>query len=150
MRYDHPLLATLDYAFDKSSWHGPNLCNAIYRVKAQEAAWTPPGRKSVWQQVLHAAFWKQRVLNRVGNTPRVRFPRKGSNWPMVPETIGEEAWQADCDLLRDIHKRLRAAVAASDEKKLTPSTVRMIHGAALHDIYHAGQINLIKRMRQSS
>src|SRR5690242_385703 len=91
------LLELLDRGYDKVSWHGANLTGAVRGVDAGTAAKRVAGRKSVWEQVLHAAYWKQRVLNKlVGRTP---FPRKGSNWPLVPAKVSEEAWREDLRML---------------------------------------------------
>src|SRR5688500_3009834 len=136
------LLDVLDCAFDKKSWHGPNITGAIRGVSAAAAARSVHGRKSVWQQVLHAAYWKHRVLNHLAGPsrfPRTRFPRKGSNWPAVPPDPSEAAWRADVGLLRDTHARLRAAVQSLPPARLDSKTVWLVQGAAAHDAYHAGQ-----------
>jgi hypothetical protein len=139
------LLQSLDTAFDKLSWHGTNLTGAIRGIAARPASRNIRGRKSVWQQVLHAAYWKQRALNKISGitTP---FPRRGSNWPRVPNARDEPAWRADIKLLRDIHARLRGAVASRSSKQLNGMVVWLIHGAAAHDLYHAGQIKLMRRL----
>ena len=138
------LLDVLDRAFDKRSWHGATLTGAVRGVSAAVAAASVHGRKSVWQQVLHAAYWKQRVLNHL--TRPSRFPRKGSNWPAVSSDRSDAAWREDLALLRHIHARLRAAVAALPPARLDKKTVWLIQGVAAHDLYHAGQIKLLRRL----
>lgn len=138
------LLATLDFAFDKASWHGPNLLSTLRRIRAVDAAKPIAGRKNIWEQLLHAAYWKQMVLNKViGTTP---FPRKGSNWPKTPVDVGEKSWKADIQMLREIHAKLRAGVAALTSSQLDAKLERMIVGGALHDIYHTGQIRLLRKL----
>jgi hypothetical protein len=138
------LLQLLDCAFDKRSWHGANLMSAIRGVRAPAAAKTIAGRKSIWQQILHAAYWKHAALNKlVGTTP---FPRRGSNWPKLPERLSEKAWRADIDLLRDQHATFRRAIVKLPPEKLTPRLIWLIHGVAAHDVYHAGQIKLLRRL----
>ena len=139
------LLEILDHAFDKVSWHGPNLANSFRGLDARTASRRLPGRKSIWEQVLHAAYWKRIVLNKLTQTER--FPRRGSNWPRVPDEISERAWKDDVALLREIHVKLRAAVESMDPGRLDePKLRRMVHGAAFHDIYHAGQIRLLRKL----
>lgn len=138
------LLAMLDYAFDKASWHGPNLLSTLRRIRANHAAQVIPGRKNIWEQLLHSAYWKQMVLNKViGTTP---FPRKGSNWPKPPVEVSEKSWKADVQMLREIHATLRAQVAVLSHEQLDAKLERMIVGAALHDIYHTGQIRLLRKL----
>jgi hypothetical protein len=138
------LIDVLDRGFDKRSWHGANLTGAIRGLRAADAARSAAGRKSPWEQVLHAAYWKQRVLNRFAG--QSKFPRKGSNWPALPAEPTDVAWRADVKLLRDIHRRLRAALEHLPAARLDAKTVWLIEGAAAHDVYHAGQIKLLRRM----
>ena len=138
------LLQALDTAFDKRSWHGPNLLSAVKGVDARLAGRRLPGRKTIWEQVLHAAYWKQRVLNKLAGPSR--FPRKGSNWPAMPNVTDHAGWRADFELLRDIHGRLRDAVAKAPARRLDARTTWLIQGAAAHDLYHTGQIKLLLRL----
>ncbi|WP_428936793.1 DinB family protein [Fontivita pretiosa] len=138
------LVEVLDHGFNKASWHGPNLASSFRGVDAPTAARSLRGRKCIWQQVLHAAYWKQRVLNRLIGTQR--FPRPGSNWPRLPQKITAGAWKADQHLLHEIHRQLRAAVADLDPARLSPKLKRMIYGVAAHDVYHAGQIRLLRKL----
>jgi hypothetical protein len=140
------LLTALDTAFDKLSWHGPNLMGTIRGVRAAEAAIAAiPGRKTIWDQVLHAAFWKQRVLNQATGISE-KFPRRVRNWPGAITDVSERAWRADVRLLRDLQARLRAAVEALPTNRLDAKTAWRIQGAAAHDLYHAGQISLLRRI----
>jgi hypothetical protein len=139
------LVAALDNAFDKRSWHGPNLTGALRGVSAADAARRVRGRKTIWEQALHAAYWKQRVLNKVAGP--TRFARRGSDWPAPPAEPTEAAWRADVRLLHDLHRRLREAVTGLSVNGLVDDrTVWLIHGAAAHDVYHAGQIRLLRRL----
>jgi hypothetical protein len=138
------LLDLLDRGFEKGSWHGANLTGALRGVGAATAARSIHGRKSIWQQALHAAYWKHRVINKLLGTQK--FARKGSNWPFLPAEPTEAAWQADLEFLAETHRRLRQAVAGLDLRRVDPKLLRMIHGVAFHDIYHAGQIKLLRRL----
>lgn len=144
------LLANLDYAFDKTAWHGPNLSASVRGVSAADAARSIEGRKTIWEQVLHSAYWKRRVVNKLTGTEK--FPRKGSNWPSMPEPQArdERAWRADVRLLHDVHRTLREAIRTIDPSRLDARQLRLLLGAAAHDLYHAGQIRLLRRMIRAS
>ena len=71
---------------------------------------------------------------------------EGSNWPKLPQKKTDAAWREDVVLLHELHRKLRKAVEEIDEKRLDYVTRRLIHGAAGHDIYHAGQIKLMRRL----
>jgi hypothetical protein len=142
------LLETIDCAFDRQSWHGANLMSSLRGVRADDAAASIAGRKSIWQQVLHAAYWKHVIVNKLtGSTP---FARRGSNWPKIPaEThpkIRDKRWRDDLAFLRNEHQQLRRAIRALPAKSLTARTIWRIHGVAAHDVYHAGQIKLLRRL----
>ena len=151
------LLAILDQAYNKPSWHGTNLRGSIRRVTPAQAAWRPgTGRHNIWEIVVHAAYWKYAAARRLTGGERGSFPMKGSNWFPRPVESGssiEKAWKADLDLLDDMHDALRAAVVALSAKDLsrTPpgkkvSNFALLSGVAAHDLYHAGQIQLLKRL----
>ena len=141
------LLGVLDCAFDKKSWHGATLAGAVRGLSARQAAVRAArGRKCVWEQVLHAAYWKHRALRILIKGAAGRFARRGSNWPPLPGEPTEAAWRADVDLLRDLHRRLRDAVANLPADCQNAKTIWLIHGAAAHDLYHAGQIKLLRRL----
>jgi len=146
------LLHALDHAYDTTSWHGPNLRGAIRGVKHTQAASRPgPGRNSLWELVVHAAYWKYTVRRRLRGEKRGSFPLEGSNWFRREASDGAERWKADVALLDECHRTLRAAVEEFPAAKWTSRvpgsrwTYRdLVAGAAAHDLYHAGQMRLVK------
>ncbi|HTF55720.1 MAG TPA: DinB family protein [Planctomycetota bacterium] len=139
------LLHLLDEGYDRAAWHGPTLCGSIRGVSAKEAARRPGARRhSIWELAIHAAYWKYAVRRRLTAEKRGFFPRKGSNWLPVPNPATSAAWKRDVELLAACHRSLREAVAGL--RGLTPRRRRLIAGIAMHHVYHAGQIQLVKRM----
>jgi uncharacterized damage-inducible protein DinB len=149
------LLRTLDQGYDRKSWHGTTLRGSLRGVSAEEAAWRPGAeRHNIWELAVHAAYWKYSVLRRLRGGERGSFPVEGSNWFPRPVDPGERAWKQDLAVLGQMHRDLRAAVAALAEEDLlkvpagSATTVSdLVVGVAFHDIYHAGQIQLLKRLR---
>ena len=147
------LLAAYDQAYDRKSWHGTNLRGSLRGLSANQAAWRPGrGRHNIWEIAVHAAYWKYVVLRVLSGAKRGSFPLKGSNWFARPEGRGETAWKGDLALLEATHRSLREAIAEADPKNLAHTipgkkTTRfaLISGIAAHDLYHAGQIQLLKR-----
>ena len=148
------LLLAIDQAFDQKSWHGTNLMGSIRGLTAREALWRPaPRRHDVWEVVIHAAYWKYVVRRRLLGEKRGSFPREGSNW-ITPSETSEAAWKRDVRLLADVHASMRAAVAALGPRDLREKSGRgsttvldLVIGIAAHDLYHAGQIQLLKRLQ---
>lgn len=144
----------LDQAYNRPSWHGTNLRGSIRRVRAAEAAWRPNRlRHNIWEIVVHAAYWKHAVWRWLTAGRRGSFPLKGSNWFRRPVTPSEAAWRADIALLDRTHEALREAVANLPRRDLYRrrpesrlSDFAVISGIAAHDLYHAGQIQLLKKL----
>jgi hypothetical protein len=148
------LLRLVDEGYEKRAWHGPNLRGAVRGLTARQAAWRPgPGRHSIWEIVLHCAYWKYAVCRRILGAKRGSFSRKGSNWIAQPHPQNDLAWRQDVVLLADMHRQLRSAVAglAPSDLEAVPrgsrvSTRAIVGGVAMHDVYHAGQIQPVKRL----
>jgi hypothetical protein len=154
------LLALVDQAYDRPSWHGPNLRGSIRGVTSAEAARRPgPGRHNIWELVVHAAYWKYAVVRRLTRAKRGTFELGGSNFIERPKPgrATPAAWRADIAFLDRTHRRLRDVVAdvataalhrPIESGKVTP--FYLITGIAAHDIYHAGQIQLLKRLLRAA
>jgi hypothetical protein len=152
------LVRLIDEAYDKKAWHGPNLRGSIRGLSAEQAVWRPrPGRHCIAEQVLHAAYWKYTVRRRLRGDARGSFAIKGSNWFPVPATLPPAEWKAHVALLESEHRLLRQTIEAFPADRLhevSPggkvSHLATIMGIAAHDVYHAGQIQLLKRLEQDS
>jgi hypothetical protein len=145
----------IDQAYDHRSWHGTNLRGSIRRVSPDVAAWRPAaGRHNIWELVVHAAYWKYAVRRRLLEERRGAFALKGSNWFPRPDVQSDAAWRGDIALLDAMHSSLRDAIERLPEKAFrvipkgsTVSHFDVITGIAAHDLYHAGQIQLLKKLR---
>ena len=142
------LLANLDEAYDRKGWHGTTLRGSLRGLTAEEVLWRPaPRRHNIWELAQHCAYWKYAVRRRLTGEKRGSFAMKGSNW-FAAGTADERGWREILRLLDDEHQRLRSAIEslpkrAFDERK----RVRLMYGVAAHDLYHTGQIQLIKRLQ---
>lgn len=114
-------------------------------VTAKQAAWRPAhGRHNIWELVLHAAYWKYVVRRRLTSEKRGSFVLAGSNFFARPIEASDAAWKADINMLAAEHRKLREVIA----KLSAPSRAQahMLRGIAAHDLYHAGQIRLLRRL----
>ncbi len=155
------LLVSIDQAYDRTSWHGTNLRGSLRGMTVEEAAWRPaPGRHSIWELVVHCAYWKYAARRQMLGEPKGTFPYPGSDFFPRPDPASSEpaerAWAADLEVLGSMHKSLRSAIAGlSPEDLAGPARGRknrrmldIAVGVAAHDLYHAGQIQLLKRLRE--
>ncbi|CAG1769220.1 hypothetical protein BAC2_00143 [uncultured bacterium] len=149
------LLDLLSEAFERKSWHGTNLRGSFRGMTAAEAAWRPgEGRPNAWELALHAAYWKYAARRRLTGEKRGSFPLEGSNWFRRPAGEPDEAtWKADLALLVAEHRALVAAVEAHLPGLRGAARAKALHlvrGVAAHDLYHAGQVQLLKRLLEAS
>ena len=151
-----PLLADALEPRRGQAWHGgPTPLRALRGVDAALARWRPTrGRHSIWELALHVAYWDYAVRRRLLGRAMARFPRSPANWPAMPRPASEAAWDADRALLAREHRLLVEAVEGFPAGRLgrRVSSGRRwtygdtILGITLHDAYHAGQIQLLKRL----
>lgn len=149
------LLAAMEEAFERKAWHGTNLRGSIRGLDPAVACRRPAkGRHSIWELVVHAAYWKYAVRRRLTGEKRGSFALAGSNWFPSPARPTEGEWKKAVALLVEEHRRLRVVISGlagadlgrvSDEVGASPG--RFVRGIAAHDLYHAGQIQLLKRLQ---
>jgi hypothetical protein len=151
------LLNALDQGYDHRAWHGTNLRGSLRGLSPAKALWRPaPGRHNIWEEVLHAAYWKYAVRQRLIAGKRGAFPLKGSNWFPSPSAGSAGEWKQALSLLGEFHQSLRQTVAEFPPSRLGRPVygskwpaLDTILGVALHDVYHAGQIQLLKRLQRA-
>ena len=145
------ILAVLDEAYETRTWHGPNLKQSIRGITAQQAAWRPGrGRHNIWELTLHAAYWKYALRRKIEGGKRGSFILKGSNFfarPAPGQTL-EKQWGADKELLEREHRALRASTKKVLQTPQGEKLLPKLWGIAFHDIYHAGQIRLLRRLAE--
>jgi hypothetical protein len=102
---------------------------------------------------VHAAYWKYAAWRRLTGATRGSFPLKGSNWFKRPVEVSDAAWRSDLALLDEMHRvlresvrRLPAAALGRTARGSKVSNFALLSGVAAHDLYHAGQIQLLKRL----
>ncbi len=150
------LLRLIDESYEKKAWHGPNLKGSFRGLAPRDAAWRPqPLRHSIVENVVHCAYWKYAVRRRLTGEKRGSFSLKGSNWFATSSPLSDASWKEFTALLDREHRLLRNTIAEFPPEQLDGfpaggkvSFVTQIYGIALHDVYHAGQIQLLKRLRQ--
>jgi hypothetical protein len=146
------LLTTLGRAYDGRSWHGPNLKGSLRGLAPAVAFFRPdPERHSVYDLVLHAAYWKYVVRRRLTGEKRGSFAISGSNFFLAPPGASAREIAAAKSLLEREHRAIREVVEDLPEGAFSARIGRwtaeaMISGVAAHDLYHAGQIQLLKRL----
>lgn len=136
-------------AFTGSAWHGPSVLELLKDVDATTAAAKPVrDRHSIWELVLHIAAWDDAVRRRLGGTKLKLTARQ--NFPRVPKAT-EAAWRKAVEQVKRTHDALVKTVASLPDSRLwdrVPGKGHdlyfMLHGVIQHELYHAGQIAILK------
>lgn len=142
----------LDSVYHGKAWHGPTLRGALRGISAQEAGKAVnQSSHSIADIALHCAYWKYSVRRRLQNSKRGTFAWKGSNWFTLPKPLTEELWHKILNTLDEEHNALRKAVESFPSSHLGRipkgsrySYFQLIQGIAAHDVFHAGQVRLLK------
>ena len=144
----------LTRAFAGEAWHGDSLFEILEGVTAKQAAARPiKNAHSIWELVLHIAAWDNAVLRRFGGVA-VELS-DAQNFPPVTDA-SETAWRKALAEVRRVHEELVEAVSVLPDSQLDEMVpgkegahytfYYMLHGVAQHELYHAGQIALLKKM----
>jgi uncharacterized damage-inducible protein DinB len=142
-------------AFDGSAWHGPSLMELLEDVDAATAAAKPVAKvHTIWELVLHVAAWDAAGCRRLSGE---KIQLTGTaNFPVVP-IPAETAWRMAVAQAKRTHDVLVKTVAALPESRLRERVPGkrydfcfMLHGIAQHELYHAGQIAILKKVQSSA
>jgi uncharacterized damage-inducible protein DinB len=145
------IIDQMDRAFAGDAWHGPNLTRVLEGVTAREAAERPiDGAHSIWELVNHIAAWNE-IMRRELEGEAMEVSTE-MDWPPVGD-VSESAWKAALEKLRENRARIRKKVATLRDEELNEKPVArtentryvMLHGLVQHDLYHAGQIAILKK-----
>jgi uncharacterized damage-inducible protein DinB len=145
------ILDQMDRAFAGDAWHGPSLKSLLDGMMAEDAARHPVGgAHSIWEVVHHLTAWQMIVHEELSGAEAQITPEL--DWPPVWE-VSEVEWKRALERLSDARTRLRRAVERLRDDQLDERPSRrtqnsryvMLHGVVQHDLYHAGQIALLKK-----
>ncbi len=141
-------------AFEGDAWHGPALLELLEDVDAATAAAKPiPDVHSIWELVLHVEAWDGAAIKRLSGE-KTRLKSK-QNFPPVPKPT-EAAWREAVAHAKRTHDTLVRTVTRLSEARLRDRCpgkkydfYYLLHGVAQHELYHAGQIAILKKATAS-
>ncbi len=149
------ILDQLDRAFEGNAWHGPSLRELLKNVTARQAISKPsPARHCIWEIVVHVTAWQDVARRRLASETIIELPPE-LDWPKILDNT-ETAWQQTIDCLAESKNKLRQSISEmSDDglEEIVPgkgySAYVLLHGVIQHNIYHAGQIAILKKLAAS-
>ena len=146
------ILDQLKRAYAGNAWHGPSVREALAGVTAAQAQARPlANAHNIWELVHHIAVWENVGRRRLeGDRAEIEISSL-EDWPPADDPT-ETAWEQAKAALDRGHEALREAITSLDETRLDEpileglSTVYVtLHGVIQHDLYHAGQIAMLKK-----
>ncbi|HEY8461324.1 MAG TPA: DinB family protein [Blastocatellia bacterium] len=151
MTETHRINSQLKRAQEGQAWHGPSLRELLDGMTAEQAASKPiPNAHSVWELVNHIIAWEQIARKRLEGAEETSIPDE-VNFPPVTDA-SEEAWQTTLRSLEASNRGLRESIKKINDAKLEETTPGasysiyvLLHGVIQHDLYHAGQIAILKK-----
>jgi uncharacterized damage-inducible protein DinB len=146
------ILDQLKRAFEENAWHGPSVREVLAGVTAEQAHARPlRNAHSIWELVRHIAVWEDAGRRRLeGDRAQIEISSP-EDWP-PPEDTSEAAWESARLRLERGHEALVETIKRLPESRLNEpvaegmSTLYVtMHGVIQHDLYHAGQIAILKK-----
>jgi uncharacterized damage-inducible protein DinB len=143
----------LSRAFNGDAWHGDPLMKILEGITATQASAHPiKGAHSIWEIVNHIRAWRPAIATRL--TGKAAELKGDEDWPPVTDT-SDVAWRNSISDLREKQDALLKAVRTFPENKLSENAPNrdhsfyvLLHGMVQHDLYHAGQIAILKKAAQ--
>jgi uncharacterized damage-inducible protein DinB len=146
----HRILDQMDRAFSGDAWHGPSLMSVLDGISAEDASKHPiRAAHSIWELVNHISAWSTITQHRLAAENVEITPER--DWPPVWE-VSETAWKRALEGLVEGRARLRDSVKGFSDERLEQKATGpdytcyvVLHGVLQHDLYHAGQIVMLKK-----
>jgi uncharacterized damage-inducible protein DinB len=140
----------LQRAFYGSAWHGPAVMEILEDVDALTAAARPIANvHSIWELLLHVAVWDGAALTRLAGSKCQ--PTGDANFPPLTRPT-EGAWRKAVSDAKRTHDKLVRTVSDLSEERLRDRVpgkrynfYHLLHGIAQHELYHAGQMAILKK-----
>ena len=140
----------LKKAFEGGAWHGPSVKDSLLNVTSINAMTRPINKvHTIWEIVLHLNAWHDAVRKRL--TGLIVNLNDEEDWPPV-KNVSEFAWTTSIENLEKSLNNLLKTISLFDSNKLHDiipglnyTNYFLICGLIQHDIYHAGQIALLKK-----
>jgi hypothetical protein len=146
-----PILARIlaeGYGPPEGAWHGPDLKAALADVSPELAFWRPaPDRHNIAELALHHAYFIRSVRGDLsGKTPEP-FVLEGDGWFDLPDQ-SRLTWQRIRDVVDTEQRRLADVVGGMEASRA--HALNLVLGITCHAVYHAGQVQLLKRLRATA
>jgi uncharacterized damage-inducible protein DinB len=144
------IIDQLDRALKGPAWSGPSMLEVLEGVDSKIAARKPlENVHTIWEIVLHIIKWEEVAIERLKG--RDIRPTPEEDWKK-PEDLSEKTWQDVIERLKQVHNELSTEISNLHAEKLDEpqlpgflSKYILLHGVIQHNLYHIGQVAIIKK-----
>jgi hypothetical protein len=146
----HRILAE---GYGPGAWHGADMRAALSDVTADIAFWRPkPERHNIAEIAVHHAYYQHSVRGRLGPGAIEPFVLEGEDWFEQSSEAGL-GWPTIRALVEDQQQRLTAVVSDIESGRVnsplsSDERFGLVLGITCHAVYHAGQVQLVKRLHR--
>jgi len=152
----HRIKTLLDAGFHGSAWHGPSLLEAVKNLTPKEASFKTPTVHTISELIYHITSWRIFTLKRLQGDVQHQINDEKKNFGSAPkvdkfelETLLMELSLSHDELIAELGKKddnfLSELVPGSEYDYYT-----LIHGIVHHDIYHTGQISILRKISNAN
>ena len=141
----------LDEGYGPGAWYGSDLRAAVGDVTAAAAFKRPAkARHNIAEIAMHQAYWAGQIAAKLTGGEAEPFPLEGEDWFELSNE-SRLSWQEITATLEASQQRLSQAVAGTASGARTSplgeaERFDLVMGISGHAAYHAGQIQLIKKL----
>ena len=141
----------LDEGYGPGAWYGSDLRAAVSEVSAEDAFKRPAkGRHNIAEVALHQAYWAGQIASKLTGQPAAPFPLDGEDWFELAseKTLSWKNVAATLDAAQQRLSQVVSEVASGARTSPLGEAERfdLVIGITGHAAYHAGQIQLIKKL----
>lgn len=138
--------------YGPGAWHGPDLKAALGDVTPQQAFRRPaPGRHNIAEIALHHAYFVRSVRGQLTGTDPEPFALEGDEWFEI-EDESRLTWPQIQSVVESQQRQLADAIADLGSNRARPAAdvepFDLVLGITCHAVYHAGQVQLVKKLIQ--
>jgi uncharacterized damage-inducible protein DinB len=138
----------LKHTYEKNAWHGPAVKEVLAGTKEKQVFNRFGNSHSIIELVSHMTAWRNYVTEKLKGNDSFELTDE-QNFP------NEKSWKKALADLEQSQLNLIKALEKTDEEqlqKIVPNRkfkfYTMLHGIIHHDIYHIGQIQLLKKFSE--
>lgn len=139
--------------YEGEAWHGPSVQQVLTDVTPQQALSALAGSHNIIELVWHMTAWRNFVIRRLQGDEGYELT-EDENFKKISD-ITEEAWASAKQALEESQQKLMGLLNQIHDDKLLKTVgnrsydyYTLLHGIIQHDVYHLGQIVLLKKYQQ--